>query len=66
MIGMFGKATNFNQPIDSWNISSVTDMILMFYEAANFHQPLKEWKVSGVTDLRSMRSGSLKFKRNLC
>ena len=30
---MFQDATSFNQPLNNWNVSNVTDMQLMFYNA---------------------------------
>nr|WP_307938780.1 BspA family leucine-rich repeat surface protein [Mycoplasmopsis bovis] len=30
MIGLFSGAENFNQPLNSWNVSKVTNMYEMF------------------------------------
>ena len=38
MLGMFGSARRFNQPLDEWNTSAVTDMSYMFYYAVAFDQ----------------------------
>ena len=35
---MFAEATSFNQPLDNWNVSNVTDMVGMF-ESTRFNQP---------------------------
>ena len=40
MRDMFTGATSFNQPLNNWNVSNVTDMDSMFYEATSFNQPL--------------------------
>ena len=40
MYGMFYKASAFNQPLDNWDVSSVTDMAAMFYAASAFNQNL--------------------------
>ena len=47
---MFGgaTATSFNQPLNDWNVSKVTDMIGMFCGAISFNQPLNKWNVSNV------------------
>ena len=33
-------AISFNQPLDNWNVSNVTDMRGMFNGASSFNQPL--------------------------
>jgi surface protein len=33
---MFMGAKLFNQPLDSWNISQVTNMTALFYQASTF------------------------------
>ena len=43
MDGMFRAATSFNQPLDNWNVASVTTMSNMFREASAFNQPLNSW-----------------------
>ena len=37
--------------IESWDVSSVTDMSLMFTDCENFNQPLNNWNVSNVTKM---------------
>jgi surface protein len=48
--------TPFNQPINSWDVSSVTKMDYMFYQSTSFNQPLSGWNVSNVTDMNYMFS----------
>ena len=43
---MFYRCENFNQPLNNWNVSNVTDMYAMFYSAVTFNQPLNNWNVS--------------------
>ena len=51
---MFYRAWLFNQPINNWNTSNVTNMEGMFYTAYLFNQPLNNWDVSNVTDMNCM------------
>lgn len=48
--------TPFNQPINSWDVSSVTKMDYMFSQSTSFNQPLSGWNVSNVTDMNYMFS----------
>ena len=42
---MFRGSQAFNQPIDKWDVSNVTDMSYMFLESKKFKQTLPdEWK----------------------
>ena len=54
MSEMFRDARAFNQPLDSWDVSSVTKMDHMFYSANAFNQPLDSWDVSSVTSMHKM------------
>lgn len=47
--GLF-KGNYFNEPINCWAVSSITNIKSMFKEAWNFSQPLNNWNVSCVTD----------------
>ena len=44
----------FNQPLEKWDISSVTNMGSMFNTARDFNQPLEKWDVSRVTNMVEM------------
>ena len=46
---MFADAHFFNQPLNKWNVSKVTEMEGMFYHARSFNQPLNNWNVSTET-----------------
>jgi len=50
---MFFDNEVFNQPIDNWDVSNVTDMSNMF-ETAIFNQPIGNWDVSSVTNMSNM------------
>ena len=58
MGGMFYGATAFNQPLEQWNVSNVTNMQYMFQYVTRFNQPLEQWNVSNVTDMYGMFQGS--------
>ena len=44
--GMFENAKSFNQPLDNWNVSKVTNMKNMFKNAKKFNQNISNWIVS--------------------
>jgi len=48
MYSMFEYAANFNSPIDSWDISSVTSIENMFSGAYAFNSPVGSWKTAEV------------------
>ena len=52
----WNKRKDFNG-IDSWDVSSVTNMSRMFYNCENFNQPLDNWDVSSVTNMSEMFRG---------
>ena len=43
---MFDEAHSFNQPLNNWDVSNVTDMYAMFADAYSFNQPLNNWNDS--------------------
>jgi surface protein len=48
---MFFGAVRFNQPLNDWNVSNVTNMSYMFKDAESFSEPLDDWAVSEGTDM---------------
>jgi surface protein len=42
---MFKRATSFDQPLDAWDVSNVTDMKGMFKDAESFSHYPKSWVV---------------------
>jgi surface protein len=51
---MFYGCHAFNQPLNSWNVSNVTNMCAMFAHCHAFNQPLNSWNVSNVTNMNGM------------
>jgi len=51
---LFEGATSFNQPLNNWDVSNVTQMNHMFYGASEYNQPLNNWDVSNVRDKEGM------------
>ena len=45
MFAMFQSAKVFNQPLNNWNVSNVTNMFQMFANAKAFNQNLNNWRV---------------------
>ena len=48
------QASSFNQDIDAWNVSQVTDMRQLFYRASAYDQPLGSWQVGRVRNMNQM------------
>jgi surface protein len=60
---MFSNASSFNQPIENWNVSTVTNMTNMFSSAINFNLPIGSWNVSNVTNMSFMFSNTSSFNQ---
>ena len=57
---------SFNQPLNNWDVSNVTNMWYMFLNATSFNQPLNKWNVSNdVTYMRRMFDGADSFNQPL-
>ncbi len=68
MIGLFGPAGTFNQPIGSWDVSNVTIMVNFFSTSSNtsnFNQNIGSWNVSNVTDMSGMFYQAISFNQNI-
>ena len=65
MVDMFRGGASFDQPLDSWDVSSVTYMIGMFLGAASFNGDISSWDVSSVTDMGGMFLEAASFNQPL-
>mmetsp|Transcript_32182 Transcript_32182/g.49208 ORF Transcript_32182/g.49208 Transcript_32182/m.49208 type:complete len:151 (-) Transcript_32182:186-638(-) len=61
---MFYDTLKFNQPLNSWDVSSVTDMSIMFVDTL-FNYPLDSWDVSKVKDTYLMFHKASEFNQPL-
>lgn len=57
MAYMFKLTTSFNQSINNWDVSNVTDMTQLF-SGSLYNQPLENWDVSNVTNMKFMFQNS--------
>ena len=64
MEGAFAYS-NFNQDINHWDTSYITNMSEMFSGATNFNRPLNNWDTSNVKNMRWMFHNARSFNRPL-
>jgi surface protein len=62
---MFFGAAAYNQPLNDWDVSNVTDMTAMFYGAKAYNQPMNDWEVSNVTNMGNMFFRAAAFNQPL-
>ena len=64
MFFLFGGST-FNDDINYWDVSNVTNMSGLFWAANSFNQPLNDWNVSSVIDMNRMFQEVFTFNQSL-
>jgi surface protein len=62
---MFYHAIAFNQPIGSWDVSTVGNMSGMFNSASSFNQDLSGWNVGSVSNMSYMFQNASSFDQSL-
>jgi hypothetical protein len=62
---MFRSALEFNQSLNTWDVSNVKNFERMFMITNNFNQDLSEWNVSNAINLELMFHYSRSFNQNL-
>jgi hypothetical protein len=67
MWNMFAEtqANGFNQDIDAWNVSNVTNMLQMFYINPLMNRSLNSWNTSKVTSMNLMFFQAQAFNGNI-
>jgi len=65
LTSIFSYCSQFNYPINTWDVSHVTEMSRMFNYDTNFNQPIDTWDVSSVEYMRSMFKDAINFNQPL-
>jgi surface protein len=59
------RGTKFNNSIEHWNISNVTDMSYLFQDNDVYNQPLNNWNTSSVTNMHQVFQSAPAFNQPL-
>jgi surface protein len=67
LANMFEGLAALNSPfnLNSWNVSTITNMSGMFRGCANFNQTMSLWNTSNVTNMAGMFDGAENFNLNI-
>ena len=60
-----GEGTGLYGPIDTWNVTNVTNMSNLFAYMTTFNEPINNWNVNQVTNFSSMFSNASSFNQPL-
>lgn len=63
--GMFSKCNLFNQNINSWDMSRISNTAEMFQNCTNFNQPLDSWNMKRVSNMKQMFQGCRTFNQDI-
>jgi surface protein len=62
---LFYGATQYNSPLENWDVSNVSSMNSMFQNATFFNQNITSWNVSNVSSMNSMFQNAIAFNQNI-
>ena len=64
---MFEEASEFNQPLNSWDVSSCVRFASMFKNAIKFNQPLNNWTIKNDAeiDMNAMFFNANRFNQDV-
>jgi surface protein len=61
----FYSAASFNQDLDTWDVTNITDMSVMFRKAVAFNGNITNWNVENVTTMSSMFAYAESFNQDI-
>jgi surface protein len=61
----FRGASSFNQPLNNWDVSGITNFLTFFDGATSFNQDLSGWDVSSAVNMSQMFSGASSFNQDI-
>lgn len=61
----FNSASSFNQELDTWDVTNITNMYGMFIDAVIFNGNITNWNVENVTEMTLMFAGAEAFNQNI-
>ena len=65
LFALLSGQVNYNQPLNSWDISKITDLGYVFNRCSSFNQPLDNWNTSNVTNMTSVFGFNYSFDQNI-
>jgi surface protein len=61
----FSDCSDFNGPLDNWDLSQTVSLSSVFENALTFNQPLSTWNVSNVGDFSAMFDNAEAFNQDI-
>ena len=59
------ECKTFNENIDAWQTSLVTDMYYLFFKLENFNQPMDSWQTSSATNMAGLFRDTAVFDQDV-